>query len=139
MPFTYVLDAATDIVRTTAHGLIRFDDLAAHLQALVDAGVGRVPQLIDARDAQHDLSVTDIRCLVELVSHLPAAHGFSHRTALVVSTRVDFGMARMYGLPRSRGSGGLAARRGRCWLCWLAFDLTFRPPRPEDFEARFYL
>ena len=23
-------------------------------------------------------------------------------------------------------------------LCWLAFDLTFRPPRPEDFEARAY-
>jgi hypothetical protein len=42
MPFTYVFDAATDIVRTTAHGLI-------------------------------------------------------HRTALVVSTLVDFGMARMYG------------------------------------------
>lgn len=20
-------------------------------------------------------------------------------------------------------------------LCWLAFDLIFRPPRPEDFEA----
>lgn len=97
MPFTYAVDAATDTVRTTAHGLIRFDDLAAHLHALVDAGVGRIPQLIDARDAQHDLSVTDIRRLVELVSHLQAAHGFRHRTALVVSTPVDFGMARMYG------------------------------------------
>jgi len=42
MPFTYVFDAATDIVRTTAHG-------------------------------------------------------FSHRTALVVSTPVDFGTARMHG------------------------------------------
>ncbi len=28
---------------------------------------------------------------------MQAAHGFSHRTALVVSTSVDFGMARMYG------------------------------------------
>jgi hypothetical protein len=80
MPFTYVFDAATNIVRTIAQGLIRFDDLAAHLQALIDAGVARVPQLIDARD-----------------SHLQAARGFSHRTALVVSTPVDFGMARMYG------------------------------------------
>lgn len=97
MPFTYVFDAATNIVRTTAHGLIRFDDLAAHLQALVDAGVARVPQLIDARDAPHDLPASDIRRLVELVSHLQAAHGFSRRTALVVSTPVDFGMARMYG------------------------------------------
>ncbi len=97
MPFTYVFDAATNIVRTTAHGLVRFDDLAAHLQALIDAGVARVPQLIDARDAQHDLPASDIRRLVELVSHLQAAHGFSHRTALVVSTLVDFGMARMYG------------------------------------------
>lgn len=24
-------------------------------------------------------------------------------------------------------------------LCWLAFDMTFRPPRPEDFEASAYL
>jgi hypothetical protein len=97
MPFTYVFDAATNIVRTSAQGLVRFDDLAAHLQALMDAGVARVPQLIDARDAQHDLSASDIRRLVELVSHLQAAYGFSRRTALVVSTPMDFGMARMYG------------------------------------------
>ncbi len=31
------------------------------------------------------------------VGHLQAAEGFSHRSALVVSTPVDFGMARMYG------------------------------------------
>ena len=97
MPFTYMFDRAADIVRTTAHGLVRFDDLAAHLQALVDAGLARAPQLIDARDAQHDLPASDIRRLVELVSYLQAVHGFSHRTALVVSTAVDFGMARMYG------------------------------------------
>ena len=97
MPFTYVFDAATNIVRTSAHGLIRFDDLAAHLRALIDGEVAHVPQLIDARDAQHDLTASDIRRLVELVGHLQAAHGFSHRTALVVSTSVDFGMARMYG------------------------------------------
>ena len=53
------------------------------------------PQLIDARDAQHDLPASDIRRLFELVSHLRAAHGFSHRTALVVSTLADFGMVRM--------------------------------------------
>ena len=97
MPFTYVFDAATNTVRTTAHGVVRFDDLAAHLQALTDAGLARAPQLIDARDAQHDLPASDIRRLVELVSDLQAAHGFSRRTALVVSTPMDFGMARMYG------------------------------------------
>lgn len=97
MPFTYVFDAAPNMVRTTAHGLVRFDDLAAHLQALVDAGVASVPQLIDARHAQHDLPASDIRRLVELVSHLQATHGFSRRTGLVVSTLVDFGVARMYG------------------------------------------
>lgn len=77
--------------------LIRIDDLATHRRALIHAGVARVPQLIDARGAQHDLPADDIRRLVELVSHLQAAEGFSHRTALVVSTPVDFGMARMYG------------------------------------------
>ena len=42
MPFTYVFDAATNTVRTTAHGLIRFDDLAAHLQALIEIGRAHV-------------------------------------------------------------------------------------------------
>ena len=96
MPFTYVFDAAANIVRTTAHGLVRFEDLAGHLQALMASDVARVPQLIDARHAQHDLPAADIRRLVELVTQLRAAYGFSRRTALVVSTPMDFGMARMY-------------------------------------------
>jgi len=37
------------------------------------------------------------RRLVELVSDLQAGQVFSHRIALVVSTPVDFGMARVYG------------------------------------------
>lgn len=92
-----MFDPARGGIRTTAHGIVRFDDLAAHLQALIDGGVARVPQLIDSRDAEHDLSPSDIRRLVELVGHLQAAHGLSHRTALVVSTPMNFGMARMYG------------------------------------------
>ena len=92
-----MFDPARGVIRTTAHGIVRLDDLAAHLQALIDGGVARVPQLIDSRDAEHDLSPSDIRRLVELVGHLQAAHGLSHRTALVVSTPMDFGMARMYG------------------------------------------
>ena len=92
-----MFDPARGVIRTTAHGIVRFDDLAAHLQALIDGGVARVPQLIDSRDAEHDLSPSDIRRLVELVGHLQAAHGLSHRTALVVSTPMNFGMARMYG------------------------------------------
>lgn len=83
MPFTHVSDAATHIVRTTAHGLIRFDDLAAHLQTLMDA--------------EHDLPASDIGRLVELVSDLRATHGCGNRTALVVSTPVHSGMARVYG------------------------------------------
>ena len=92
-----MFDPARGVIRTTAHGIVRFDDLAAHLQALIDGGVARVPQLIDSRDAEHDLSPSDIRRLVELVGHLQAAPGLSHRTALVVSTPMNFGMARMYG------------------------------------------
>jgi hypothetical protein len=91
-----VFDPTTSIIRTTAHGIVRFDDLAVHLQALIDDGFARVPQLIDSRDAEHDLSPSDMRRLVELVGHLQVAHGLSHRTGLVVSTPMDFGMARMY-------------------------------------------
>ncbi len=113
MPFTHVSDAATHIVRATAHGLIRFDDLAAHLQALMDAGVARVPQLIDARDAEHDLPASDIRRLVELVSDLRATHGFGNRTALVVSTPVDFGMARVYAVFHDLGEAEVWLRDAR--------------------------
>jgi hypothetical protein len=68
-----------------------------HHALTVSPATAEPNRLIDARDAQHDLSTSDIRRLVELVSHLQAAYGFSRRTALVVSTPMDFGMARMYG------------------------------------------
>ena len=86
----------------------------------MDGGLARVPQLIDAREAQHDLPVGDIRRLVELVSRLQATHGSSHRTALVVSTPVDFGMARMDGALAQKVDPGFAVFRdlgeAEAWL-----------------------
>ncbi|HKW90259.1 MAG TPA: methyltransferase domain-containing protein [Methylomirabilota bacterium] len=97
MPFTFELDPAAGVVRTTAHGLIRYEDLATHVRALLDAGLARIPQLIDARHAEHDLSADDMRRLAGLVGDLHAPAGVSRRTALVVTALVDYGMARMYG------------------------------------------
>lgn len=108
MPFTYVFDPAARIVRTLGHGLIRFDDIAAHLQALVDAGLAHVPQLIDSRAAEHDLSMSDMRRLAELVGKVPAAEGAPRRTALVVTIMVDYGMARMYGGLSAETDSGFA-------------------------------
>ncbi len=97
MPFTYELDRTAGVVRTTAHGVIRFDDIASNVRALLDAGLARMPQLIDARHAEHDLSADDMRRVAELVRGLHAPTGVSRRTALVVATLVDYGMGRMYG------------------------------------------
>ena len=107
MPFTYALDAAAHIVRVSAHGVIRIEDLATHLQSLVDAGLAHIPQLIDARAARHELSEADIRRLVELVDKVPSGTS-PRRTALVVASMVDFGMARMYGSLASDTDPGFA-------------------------------
>ena len=70
LPFTFVLDPVARIVRTTAYGPLRFDDLAAYMYALMEAGLAGVAQLIDARQAQHELSMADIRRFVDLVAQL---------------------------------------------------------------------
>ena len=94
MPFAYVFDPAARIVRASGRGVIRIEDLATYLQALVGAGLAHLPQLIDAREAQHELSVADMRRLVDLVEKVPGGAS-PRRTALVVTSMVDYGMARM--------------------------------------------
>jgi len=107
MPFTYVFDSAARVVRTSARGVIRIEDLASHLQSLAQAGLAHVPQLIDAREAQHELSVSDMRRLVELVEKVPGGES-PRRTALVVMSMVDYGMARMYGALAAETDPGFA-------------------------------
>jgi hypothetical protein len=107
VPFTYVLDPATRVVRTTARGLIRLEDLASHLQSLVEAGLAHAPQLIDAREAQHELSGADMHRLVELVGKVPG-EASKRRTALVVASMVDYGMARMYSALAADSDPGFA-------------------------------
>ena|SRR2546427_1831640 len=107
MPFTYVVDSVAGVVRTSGHGVIRIDDLANHLQSLVEAGLVHVPQLIDAREAQHELAVEDMRRLVALVEKMPTG-GSPRRTALVVTSMVDYGMARMYGALAAETDPGFA-------------------------------
>jgi hypothetical protein len=120
VPFTFAFDPAARIVRTTAHGLIRFDDLATHVRALVEAGLAGVPKLIDARHAQHDLSPSDIRRFVDLVTDSRAPDELRVRTALVLTTSVDDGMARMYGPLAEKADPGFAVFRdlaeGEAWL-----------------------
>jgi len=108
MPFTYAFDPEARLVRTTARGVIRFDDLASHVQALAAAGLARIPQLIDARQAQHELSSSDMRRLVGLVATLRTPGEHKGRTALVVTRAADYGMARMYGTLAEESDPGFA-------------------------------
>jgi hypothetical protein len=123
VPFTYVFDPVARVVRVSARGVIRIDDLASHLQSLVDAGLAHVPQLIDAREAQHDLSVADMRRLVQLVQKVPSGAS-PRRTALVVASMVDYGMARMYGTLATETDPGFAVfqdpAEAEAWLAGAA-------------------
>ena len=71
------------------------------------AGLAHLPQLIDAREAQHELSVADMRRLVDLVEKAPGGAS-PRRTALVVTNMVDYGMARMYGALAAETDPGFA-------------------------------
>ncbi len=111
MAFTYVFDPVDRVVRATADGIIRLDDIAAYLQALVDAGLIGMPQLIDTRTARHELTTADTHRLVALVKTVKAPVERTVRTALVVTAPADYGMARMYGSLAEEADPGFAVFR----------------------------
>ena len=106
---TFSVDAE-GIVRTTMRGTITAADLAAHVRARASAQLLTSPQLIDARDAQLDLTTEDVRSLAALVGQLRSTGGTA-RTAFVAQQDFAYGMARMYAALGVRYDPGFAVFR----------------------------
>ena len=115
---TFSVDAE-GIVRTTMRGVIGAAALAAHVRARAGAQLLNSPQLVDARDAQLDLSTEDVRSLAALVGQLRSTGGTS-RTAFVAQQDFAYGMARMYAALGVRDDPGFAVFRSldeaKSWL-----------------------
>ncbi len=106
-PISFRVDHDSRTVFTTARGILRIDDLVAHMRNLADAGVFAYPHLINARESKLQISPSDVRTLVSLNRELRSVHGHA-RTAFVARNPADFGMMRMYELIIGENDPGFA-------------------------------
>ncbi|HEU4828424.1 MAG TPA: hypothetical protein VFT04_04440 [Gemmatimonadales bacterium] len=97
-------------MRTTMRGVITAGDFAAHVRARAEAGVLGHPQIVDARDAQLQLTTGDIRAIAALVGKLRGTARMA-RTAFVAQQDFAYGMARMYAALGVREDPGFAVFR----------------------------
>jgi hypothetical protein len=97
MPITYVIDRLRQRMLTQASGLVTFADVIGHLdQEERDRGLD-LPELVDARGAQTDLTAEQVRRLVQRAVQLLRTIPLGP-TAIVASDDTLFGMARMYSI-----------------------------------------
>ena len=75
MPVTFIVNQEMRTVQTTALGALNADDFITHLRALVSAGVIAYPQMIDAREANVELTSEDVRMFVALLKRLREVYG----------------------------------------------------------------
>ena len=98
MPCSYTIDLARSLVLSRGWGILTDDELLAHVRALtVDPRFARnFHQLADLRDVA-DVEVTALT-IREMARLNP--YGKGSRRAVVVTSDVLFGMARMYQILR---------------------------------------
>lgn len=97
MPIRYSIDRLNGRLLTHAEGVVSFEDINAHLDIEQrDRNLDR-PELIDARGATVDLTTEQIRRLVQRTTNMLRLVDLGP-TAIVTTSDVVFGMARMYSL-----------------------------------------
>jgi hypothetical protein len=102
MPISFLVDSHFQLVRTTYLGLIRLVDVATYVRGLVDQGLLKHAQLIDARHATLGFSTEDTRILAELMKTLRSQHG-SAPVAFVAGDAPSYYTAETY---QDLGAGG---------------------------------
>lgn len=99
MPITYRIEGG--VIYSTCAGVLDDASVAAHAQALMREPLHgpEVPELLDLRDVtQIDLTGRGPRAAAEILRHDEGAP--SAKVAIVVSSKVAYGMARMYEMLR---------------------------------------
>jgi hypothetical protein len=97
MPISYSIDPQSGWMLTRTDGLVTFHEVNAHLDVEQRHRDLHPAELIDARGATTDLSVTEVRRLVQRAGEMLRGVDLGP-TATVTTNDVMFGMARMYGM-----------------------------------------
>lgn len=95
MSITHTTDHERRLVRSRAVGLVTFDALAAHLDAVERLRTAGYAEMLDATGAATDLNARQVRALVTRMEAMTQA-GRVGPTAVVTDHDASFGMARMY-------------------------------------------
>lgn len=98
MPITYTLDHDQRRMFTRAEGLLTRHELEQHLDVEAQDHAEEYAELFDARDATTDITADDVRGLVDRARRWQASGIKVGPTAIVATTDVVYGMARMYAM-----------------------------------------
>jgi hypothetical protein len=98
MPITYTLDRERRRMITRAEGLLTRAELESHLDVEAQDHAEEFAELFDARNATTDITADDVRGLVDRARQWQAAGIVVGPTAIVATTDVVYGMARMYAI-----------------------------------------
>jgi hypothetical protein len=89
------IDPASEYAWARADGTLTFQDLVAHLTEDVRASIVAFDEVIDASTATTSLTAGQVRALAFRIERL-ARHVPGRALAIVATTNVTFGMARMF-------------------------------------------
>lgn len=95
MPITFTVNHTNRTVYTIAAGDLSADDFASNIDTLVKQGLFAYSQLIDARNANMTLSLSDVKSMVQLIGELRKIYGAAS-VAFIAPNPFVFGMLRMY-------------------------------------------
>jgi hypothetical protein len=94
MPIRFAYDESVNALFTKAEGLVSFEDINRHLDEESRAGGLAFREIVDATDAQTNLTLDQTREIVARLSNLKKTHSLG-ATAVVTRNDVVFGMATM--------------------------------------------
>ena len=94
MPIQFTFDSERHRAKASAHGLVSYEEIGAHLSHERDARLLSRPQLIDATHVTPTLTPAQARGLVSILLSLGAEHALGP-SAVVVGSDLAYGMMRM--------------------------------------------
>ena len=94
MPISLIIDSTLDCTVARADGLVTYADLVSHGEEKRARALS-IDELLDARDATTNLTSQQVRMLAHRTEMLLRDGRFGV-LAVVATSRVTFGMARMY-------------------------------------------
>jgi hypothetical protein len=112
MPITFVVDHVLQRMVSHANGVVTYVELEEHLNSEERERALGLPELIDASGATTDVTVGEVKKLVQRAARTAQQLPLGP-TAIVVQDPMAFGMARMYSILMERVGAPVAVFRER--------------------------